>query len=69
MTLDEPAFLKAFEAYWNGEGTENGLRSAIATYLEEMDLVRQHELALASKEFLNAQAAIMAGEKKERENG
>lgn len=60
MTLDEPAFLKAYEAYWNELGTEDGLRSFIATYLEEMGLVRQHEIALASKEFLNAQVDIMA---------
>ena len=69
MILDEDAFLKAYEAYWNGEGTESGLRNFIATYLEEIGLVRQHELALASKEFLNAQAAIMIEGYKERENG
>lgn len=68
MTLDEPAFLKAYEAYWNELGTEDGLRSFIATYLEEMGLVRQHEIALASKRFLNAQVDIMAVEKKESEN-
>ena len=69
MTLDEPAFLKAYEAYWNGEGTEEGLRNFIAVYLEEMGLGRQHEVALASKEFLNAQVAIMIEGYKERENG
>jgi hypothetical protein len=69
MTLDEPAFLKSFESYWNGEGTEGGLRNAIATYMEEMGLVRQHEVALATKEFLNAQVAIMIEGYKERENG
>ena len=69
MTLDEPAFLKAYEAYWNEVGTEEGLRNFIATYLEEMGLVRKHELSLASKRFIKEWASIVAEETKENDNG
>lgn len=67
-TLDEKAFAKAFEAYWDAEGTENGLRDAIVAYLEEMSLTRHHEVALASKRFLNEQMAMLRAEIKESEN-
>lgn len=67
-TLDEKAFTKAYEAYWDAEGTENGLRDAIAAYLEETGLTRHHEVALASKRFLNEQVAILRAETKESDN-
>lgn len=66
--LDEKAFTKAYEAYWDAEGTENGLRDAIASYLEDMGLTRHHEVALASKRFLNEQVAILRAETKEIDN-
>lgn len=48
-TLDDAAFMEAFEAYWNAGRTDEGLKAAIATYIDRMDLGFLHSLTVSSR--------------------
>ncbi len=58
-SLDEAAFMEAFEAYWNAGRTDEGLKAAIAKYLDCLGLTLLHSLIVAEQ---RQKAATLAGQ-------